>query len=73
MNYIGIRILHLISIFTLKVDFSSDYHGASKAGVHALLLRRPGPDGEGEQKEEGEDLTGIKVIRGLREVVEWTR
>ena len=55
----------------VDLNFSSDYHGASKAGVQALLLRRPGHDGEGEQKEEGEDLTGIKVVSGLREVVEW--
>ena len=41
--------------------------------MHALLLRRPGADGEGERKEEGEDLTGVSVINGLWDVVEWVK
>jgi hypothetical protein len=41
--------------------------------MHALLLRRPGPEGEGERKEEGEDLTGVEVINGLRRVIEWVK
>ena len=48
---------------------SRDYFGASNVGIRALLLRRPGVDGEGEHKEPGEDLTGVSVIRGLSEVV----
>lgn len=50
---------------------SSDYHGARAAGIHALLLRRPGPEGEGERKEEGEDLAGVEVVNGLQDVVQW--
>ena len=48
---------------------SRDYFGASNVGIRALLLRRPGVDGEGEHKEPGEDLRGVSVIRGLSEVV----
>jgi hypothetical protein len=48
---------------------SRDYIGASAAGIRALLMRRPGAEGEGEHKEPGEDLTGISVVRGLSEVV----
>ena len=48
---------------------SRDYFGASNVGIRALLLRRPGVDGEGEHKEPGEDLTRVSVIRGLSEVV----
>lgn len=39
--------------------------------MHALLLRRPGPEGEGERKEDDEDLTGIEAINGLWRVIEW--
>ena len=49
---------------------SSDYFGAAGAGISALLVRRPGVEGEGEQKEPGEDLTGISVVHGLSEVVD---
>jgi len=41
--------------------------------MHALLLRRPGIEGEGERKEEGEDLTGVGVINGLHSVIEWVK
>ena len=41
--------------------------------MHALLLRRPGLEGEGERKEEGEDLTGVEVIDGLWRVIEWAK
>lgn len=41
--------------------------------MHALLLRRPGPEGEGERKEEGEDLTSVEAVDGLWRVIEWVR
>lgn len=47
-----------------------DYVGASNVGIRALLVRRPGPEGEGEHKEPGEDLTDISVVRSLSEVVD---
>ena len=49
---------------------SRDYVGASNAGITALLVRRPGSEGDGENKEPGEDLAGVSVIRSLSEVVD---
>ncbi len=51
----------------------SDYLGAKACGLHALLVRRPGPEGEEEHKETGEDLTGVEVVPSLSHVVEWVR
>lgn len=51
----------------------SDYHGARGAGLHALLLRRPGGAGSGAHVAPEEDLAGVRVVRGLWEVVEWVR
>ncbi|OJT09284.1 hypothetical protein TRAPUB_14281 [Trametes pubescens] len=36
-------------------------------------LDRPGPEGEEEHKETGEDLTGVEVVPSLSHVVEWVR
>ena len=33
-------------------------------------MRRPGAEGEGENKDTGEDLTGVSVVHGLSEVVD---
>ncbi|KAG2150473.1 HAD-like domain-containing protein [Suillus clintonianus] len=52
-------------------ELESDYHGARAAGMHALLLRRAGPEGDGERKEEGEDLQGVQVVNDLWGVVKW--
>lgn len=41
--------------------------------MHALLVRRLGPDGEGEQKEADENLTGVEIVKNLSEVVAWIR
>ena len=49
---------------------SSDYVGASNVGIRPLLVRRLGSEGEGENKEPGEDLVGVSVIRSLSEVVD---
>jgi len=54
-------------------ELDCDYHGARAAGINALLLRRPGLEGKGERKEEGEDLTGVEVVTGLQGVVEWVK
>lgn len=51
--------------------FGSDYNGALGSGWKALLLRRVGPQGEGERKEANEILEGVHVIHGLDEVVTW--
>ncbi|KZT08495.1 HAD-superfamily hydrolase [Laetiporus sulphureus 93-53] len=52
-------------------ELDADYNGARAAGLSALLLRRLGPAGEGETKEDDEDLRGVEVVSGLGEVVEW--
>lgn len=41
--------------------------------MHALLLRRPGVEGEEAAKELGEDLDGVEVVGGLDEVVAWVK
>ena len=51
----------------------SDYRGATACGMHALLVRRPGPAGEEERKEADEDLTGVQVVSSLDEGGEWVR
>ena len=35
------------------------------------MVRRPGPEGEAEMREEGEDLREVKVIPDLLHVVRW--
>jgi len=49
----------------------SDYHGARAAGMHALLLRRAGPEGDDESKDEGENLQGVQVVNDLLGVLKW--
>jgi hypothetical protein len=51
----------------LDFYFSSDYHGALNARMHALLLRRSGD----ENRTESEDLRNVHVVNGLWDVVEW--
>ena len=50
-------------------DPRSDYEGAINAGMQALLLRRPGPEGVLDHKEVKESLGGIRVIEGLNDAV----
>lgn len=50
-----------------------DYYGARNCGISALLLRRPGPDGESEAKELDENLTGVEVVPNLLDVVGWVQ
>ena len=50
----------------------SDYEGATKAGMQALLLRRPpAEDGPGVPvpREEGELPSEVKTIKSLEEVI----
>jgi len=54
-------------------ELEADYRGGAAAGLRTLLLRRLGPDGDGEHKEEGEDLGGVQVISSLMEVVNWVQ
>ena len=52
----------------------SDYLGADNAGLRALLLRRTGSDGEGEQKHDEMDFRTIKsvnVVKDLYGVSAW--
>lgn len=53
------------------MGYVSDYNGAKHAGVHALLVRRPGSDGKGEWKEPDENLTDVEIVKHLSEVVAW--
>ncbi|KAI0051171.1 HAD-like protein [Auriscalpium vulgare] len=54
-------------------DLVQDYRGALNAGMHSMLVRRPGLDGAGESKEEGEDLAAVRVAPNLAAVVEYVR
>ncbi|KIP01962.1 hypothetical protein PHLGIDRAFT_96511 [Phlebiopsis gigantea 11061_1 CR5-6] len=54
-------------------ELEADYYGARACGLSSLLVRRPGPDGEAERKEDGEDLTNVEVVQNLQEVVEWVK
>jgi len=63
--------LHFLFGLPFRIaPFSSDYKGALDAGMHALLLRRPdsGVDGNTNQVEQ---LTNVRVIKSLWDVVEW--
>ncbi|KIL60728.1 hypothetical protein M378DRAFT_167834 [Amanita muscaria Koide BX008] len=46
-----------------------DYEGATNAGMQAVLLRRPGPEGGQAHKEAYESLDGIRVVEGLDDVI----
>lgn len=50
-----------------------DYYGARAAGMHALLIRRHGSDGEEEHKEEGEDLRDVSTVSSLLAVLDWVK
>jgi FMN phosphatase YigB (HAD superfamily) len=50
-----------------------DTYGAQNAGWKALLIRRPGTDGDGEAKEPGERLDKVQVIHGLEEVLDFVK
>lgn len=64
----------LLGLFSsLTVTIKSDYHGALAAGMQALLIRRPSPDGDQEHKKAGEDLRNVRVVSSLDDVVEWVR
>ncbi|KAH8079446.1 HAD hydrolase subfamily IA REG-2-like protein [Cristinia sonorae] len=54
-------------------DLEADYFGAMNSGLRSLLIRRPGPEGEGEAKEVGENLAGLRMVEGLQQVVDWVR
>ena len=51
----------------------SDYHGALKSGMRSLLIRRAGPQGTEEAKEDGEDLSDVAVVSSLQDVVDWVK
>ncbi|KAF9465007.1 HAD-like domain-containing protein [Collybia nuda] len=55
-------------------EILSDYHGALTAGMRALLLTRPGPDGERAHKtpvtSEG---TPADVVEDLESVIQWVK
>ena len=42
-------------------------------GLQALLVRRPGPEGDEERKDTGEGLDGVQAVPGLSRVVEWVQ
>jgi len=54
-------------------ELRCDYYGARAAGMQALLIRRPSPDGDQENKKADEDLGNVEVVHSLYDVVEWVR
>ncbi|CDO69290.1 hypothetical protein BN946_scf184976.g9 [Trametes cinnabarina] len=54
-------------------ELDCDYHGAKECGLEALLVRRPGPEGEEERKEPDEDLTNVNVVPHVSTVIEWVQ
>lgn len=55
------------------LTIKSDYYGAQAAGMRALLIRRPSPDGDQEHKNADEDLRNARVVSSLHDVVGWVR
>lgn len=51
-------------------EMSSDYHGAKNAGLRSFLLRRSGPEGEGERKDPDEDLSDVEIIQTFDELLQ---
>lgn len=47
-----------------------DYRGATAAGLEARLLRREGEYSEGAVRHDGEDLSGVKTVKTLTEVLD---
>jgi FMN phosphatase YigB (HAD superfamily) len=63
-------LLSVTSGLALSHSFEySDYWGARKAGLQALLLRRAGPEGMEGPRELGEDLDGVSVVESLQDVL----
>jgi FMN phosphatase YigB (HAD superfamily) len=54
-------------------ELECDYYGAQAAGMQALLIRRPSPDGDQEHKKADEDLRYTRVVSSLHDVVDWVR
>ncbi|CCL99859.1 uncharacterized protein FIBRA_01884 [Fibroporia radiculosa] len=52
-------------------ELKADYYGAQASGLAALLLRRPGAEGEGEMKDADENLSAVEIVSGLADVVDW--
>lgn len=53
----------------------SDYLGAENAGLHSLLLRRTGPEGDGERENatqvDPRTIKSVNVVNDLYDVVAW--
>ncbi|KZT44207.1 HAD-like protein [Sistotremastrum suecicum HHB10207 ss-3] len=49
-------------------DIFDDYQGSLNANLSPILIRRIGAEGEGESKEDGENLEGVTVIQTLLEI-----
>jgi len=54
-------------------ELECDYYGAKGAGMQALLIRRPSPYGDQENKKAEEDLGNTQVVSSLHDVVGWVR
>ncbi|KAF8161176.1 HAD-like domain-containing protein [Crassisporium funariophilum] len=62
-------VIRLENCLHIGDELSCDYHGAKAAGFKALLLRREGIEGQHENKEESENLTGVDVVVNLHEII----
>lgn len=48
---------------------SSDFHGATSAGIEARLIRRPGEWSDGAVRDAKEELGGVNVVSSLEDIV----
>jgi len=67
----GIQTVRPREVVHIGDELKCDYYGATAAGLHALLLRRPGLLGAEEWKTPNEDLSGIPIVSHLGDVVTW--
>jgi len=54
-------------------ELESDYNGAVAARMNALLLRRPGPDGQQAHRHPQGQVDAVQTVKDLGEVIHWMR
>jgi len=71
MTQTGMKDLLVSQVLHIGDELECDYHGARRAGLNALLLRRPGSLGHEERKDENECLPEVETVQSLAQVVSW--
>jgi FMN phosphatase YigB (HAD superfamily) len=61
------------TLFLNDSIFCSDYNGAVAAGMKALLLRRPGLDGEQAHRHPQDQVDAVQTVKDLGEVIHWMK